>query len=43
MTTLDPPSLTSYLAGAIVMLVGVVAPLAYAFTRNSKALTKNKS
>lgn len=41
--TLALPSFTSYLIGAIVMLVGVVFPLGYAVLRNNKALVKNKS
>jgi len=34
---LDPPSTLSYLGGALVMILGVLAPLAYVFVTNNNA------
>jgi hypothetical protein len=41
--TLDPPSFFSWCCGALVMFGGVVAPLAYAFSKNKKAILKHTS
>lgn len=33
---LDPPTTLSYLGGALVMIIGVLAPLAYVLITNDK-------